>query len=248
MSFMHMDATTASVGLFEETIVIGNSTGPVNLRTLANNHTPAYNGTDNVLITYTIAGGVLITGAANGFDALITGSWSAGSIDLTLENAGTIRGGGGRGGNGAFTFGNGVNGGTGGDAINATVDLTVDNAGGVIEAAGGGGGGGSGGLSGEIERGGGGGGGGYPNGSGGTGRSIGGQNGSAGTTGGGGSGGSAGSGAGAGGGGGDVNANGAAGTAGNTGSPGGSGSRGFAVRKNGNTVTVTGGTVTGQQG
>jgi hypothetical protein len=246
---------------FVETIVIGNSTGPVDLRALANAHSPAYDGIADATITYTIASGIVVVGGAGGAHGIVTGSWPSGpTIDLTVENEGTVRGGGGSGGKGGNRGNqNGSPGLPGGDAFDCSFDLTIDNVGGLIQASGGGAGGG-GGLTkngGEpLNHGGGGGGGGFPNGGGGAGgvgdQGSNGAAGSPGTTGGGGAGGGGANTAGDGGNGGNVNVNGGNGTAATGGIGNGSGgsgaARGFAVRKNGNTVTVTGGTVTGQQG
>jgi len=246
---------------FTETIVITGS-GPVNLRTLADNHTPAYDGVGDATVTYTIANAIVLTGNANGGDALVTGSWPASAtISLTLENDGTIRGGGGRGSDGGWGGSdNGDPGLNGGDAISAQEDLTVDNSvgsGGLIQASGGGGGGGGGRTTGgpePIDLSGGGGGGGFPNGSGGAAGPFGPgkTDGADGTGSGGGAGGNGAGTAGDGGNGGNVNVDGVDGddaTGSGTLAFGGDGGlRGFAVRKNGHTVTVTGGTVTGQQG
>lgn len=252
---------------FNETIVIGSQAGPVNLRALANAHTPPYDGIGDATVVYTLAPGVLVTGAA-GQHGIDTGVWPSGSatIVLTVENEGTVRSGGGGGGKGGNNGNqNGSPGTNAGDAFNCQEDLTIDNApsaSGVIEAAGGGAGGGGGCTTsgGEpLNHGGGGGGGGFPNGAGGAGGGSApraGAPGAPGTTGGGGAGGGGSDGdgciAGDGGSGGNVNVNGAAGanaTGGQANASGGSGgARGFAVRKNGHTVTVTGGTVTGDVG
>jgi hypothetical protein len=245
---------------FTETIAI-TGTGPVNLRALADAFSPAYDGVGDATITFTIGSSITLTGNPGGGHGVDTGSWPAGAtIALTLENEGTIRGGGGTGGGGGNAPLNGAPGLDGGDALYCQEDLTVDNApsaSGTIEASGGGGGGGGGRTSGgpePFDYGGGGGGGGFPNGpagSGGSGDSSG-SAGSAGTTGGGGAGGGGASTAGDGGGGGNVNVNGSAGDAatgtGTNGGGGAAGIKGYAVRKNGHTVSVTGGTVTGTQG
>jgi len=253
---------------FTETIAITGSTG-VNLRNLADNHTPAYDGIADATITFTIGNSITLSGTAGGGGsgnaghAVDTGTWPTGAtIALTLENDGVIRGGGGGGGDGGSPFVsiNGQVGGDGGDAIYCQEDLTVDNSvgsGGTIQAGGGAGGGGGGAeypASEPIERGGGGGGGGFPNGGfgdGGAGASSG-ANGSAGTGGGGGGGGAGAGNAGNGGAGGNVNVvgtSGGNGTGSHTNGSGGSGgARGYALRKNGHTATITGGTVTGTQG
>ena len=233
---------------YTETIAITGS-GPKNLRSIANAHSPPYEGGD-ATITFTVAGGITITGNANGGDGLVTGSWPGGAtIDLTLDTTGTIRGGGGRGGNASSGGG-----GTGGDAINCTEDLDIQNQGGLIQSAGGGGGAGGRGEQPPVEPleyGGGGGGGASPNGSGGNGENtvnFDGADGNNGTTSAGGTGGLGASPHGGNGGqGGGYATNGAVGQTAEL--PGGAGgAQGFAVRKNGHTVPVTGGTVTGTVG
>ena len=249
------DAPTA----YNQTIAI-TGTGPVNLRTLADNHTTAYDGVGDATITYTVASGVTISGtagASNSGDAghaVNTGTWPAGAtINLTLQVTGTVRGGGGGGGKGGTGFSrNGQVGGDGGDAIYCQEDLTVTvNSGGKVQAGGGGGGGGAGAQHPSAEPApymGGGGGGGFPNGIGGTGYAT--------VSSGTGSGGGAGaSGAnpygGDGGSGGGANINGGLGynsTGDQTGTGGSGGTKGYAIRKNGHTVSVTNnGTITGTQ-
>lgn len=256
---------------YSATITIS-AANSVNLRTLADaNGYPGGDGT----ITFNHSG--ILTGdpGAHGID---TGTWPGGvTLSITLNNSGTIRGGGGAGA-GANGAGNGA------DAIYARTNLTINNAGGTIQ--GGGGGGGFGGAwrrsryDGECQVESvssyysGGGGGGFPNGLGAAafvepfGDPIGSAGaGSAGTVSGGGAGGAGGSAGtgrqtGSGGAGGGVAASGASGTAA-TGSEAagcppisefflvpaaGGGAAGYAVRKNGNTVTVTGGTIEGTAG
>jgi len=246
---------------FTETIAI-TGTDPVNLRALADAFTPAYDGVGDATVTYTLADSVTITGNPGGGHGINTGTWpSTATISLTLEIDGTVRGGGGTGGAGGNSgFANGNPGLDGGDAIYCQEDMTVTNSSsGLLEASGAGSGGGGGASYPSLEpidRGGGGGGGGYPNGTGGAGGTPGGgfdgTAGSAGTTGGGGAGGAGAGDAGDGATGGNVNVSGAVGdtatSSGFNGSGGIGGIRGYAVRKNGNTVTVTGGTVTGTQG
>jgi YD repeat-containing protein len=142
---------TVTPSAFAATIPITGA-GPVNLRALAN--TAGYDGARNATITFTVASGVTITGAAgainggNGGIAIDTGDWPSGfTISLALQNAGTIRGGGGGGGKGAGGDSSipgpiaGGNGGQGGDALYARLALTITNSG-TIQAGGGGGGGG----------------------------------------------------------------------------------------------------------
>lgn len=249
---------------FTATITISGA-GTQNLRTIAN--AAGYPGGD-ATITFVNSGTVTGDPASAGVD---TGTWPTGyAVSLTLNNTGTIRGGGGAG-----------NGGQGGDAVYARFALTINNAGGTLQAGGGGGGSGGTWRFTFYDAGGGidhincyysgGGGGGWPNGVGGgpfvesfgnpTGSA---GTGAAGTTGGGGAGGAggaAGSGrtTGAGGGGGGVAATGSTGAAA-TGTitnppieriiipPGSGGAPGYAVRKNGNAVTRTGGAVQGAEG
>lgn len=251
---------------FTATIAITGS-GPVNLRTLADS--AGYTGAQAATVHYTLASGVTITGAAgapNGGAGIDTGSWPTGGYSIALDIAisGIVYGGGGKGGQGAQGA-NAPSPGSGGDAINCQVPISiVVNSGGQVKAGGGGGGGGGGWVS-FNDVGGGGGGGGYPNGPGGAGglsdAGANGANGSVGTTSGGGAGGAGGSfsshtgGAGAIGGG--VAASGSTGsvaTGSATGgwakvSPASGAAPGNAIRKNGNTVTVTNnGTITGAVG
>lgn len=260
-SKMMLAGDLGSLNTYTETIPI-TGTGPVNLRTLADSHTPAYNGVDKTDITWTLDGAVFITGAFNG-DGIDTGVWPAAvTHSHELQITGTIRGGGGDGGDGGDGNGalDGGAGGNGGDAINCQEDIEIIvNSGGVVEAAGGGGGGGGGGEHDTgpppISYGGGGGGGGYPNGRGGD-AGAGDEPGTAGdpgTTGGGGLGGAGSDFGGVGGNGGNINADGSVGLPGEgkdgEGAGGAAGVKGFAIRKNGHSVPVTNnGTITGTQG
>jgi YD repeat-containing protein len=247
---------TPPPGPFTATIPISSS-GPVNLRTLAN--TAGYDGTKDAAILYTLASGVTLMGAANtnsgiGID---TGTWPGGfTIDLDLQISGNVYGGGGIGGIGAvIELLPSQPGGAGGDAIYCRVPIdVVVNTGGSIKSGGGGGGGGGGWYfptEGDMVSGGGGGGG-FPNGGGAA------NSGQSGTTSGGGAGGPVspptGRRGGAGGAGGGAAASGGGGTsaAGGGGAgwvtygPASGGAAGFAIRKNGNTVNVTNnGTITG---
>jgi YD repeat-containing protein len=255
---------------FNQTLQI-TGTGPVNLRTLADQ--AGYLGVTNATILFQVASGVTITGPAgapHGGVGIDTGTWPSASksISLALEISGRIYGGGGRGASSGLEP---LTAGTGGDAIfcQENIAITVKPTGQV--RAGGGGGGYGGGWEYSFENAedewetqflpGGGGGGGFANGPG----AGGGANGSASAGGAGGGGGSAGGGRvrGAGGAGGGAAATGAAGAVG-TGSAGcngantqcwngptapiGGGAPGYAVRKNGKTVSVTvesGGVVSG---
>jgi len=238
---------------FTATVQVSGS-APVDLRALAN--AAGYNGAPNANITFQVASGVTIIGAAGGGIGLDTGTWpTGGTLNLTLEVSGKIYGGGGGGGTGGAGLVNGSAGSAGGDAIFVRTPLSVVvNSGGEIKSGGGGGGGGGG------SRGppptntpvtGGHGGGGFPNG---VGPAAAGE----GTTGGGGAGSNGGSTsgatAGAGGAGGNAGSSGATGATGSTlsGPPafgGAGGAAGFAIRRNGNSVPVTNnGTIAGTQG
>jgi len=262
--------TGATPTPFNQTIAITGS-GPINLRTLADNHTPAYDGVGDATVVFQLANGVTITGnpgANNGGDGghgIDTGSWpQSPTIDLRLEIAGTSRGGGGGGARGGTGFGggNGNEGCLGGDGIYLQEPMVSGieiEATGVVEAAGGGAGGGGGRSTGgaePIDYGGGGGGGAFPNGgSGDGGPSLNpGSDGGSGGIGGGGAGGAGGGvgNAGDGGDGGDVNVTGAGGDgaigSGFLGAGGAGGTRGNAIRKNGHAATVVnGGTITGAE-
>lgn len=246
-------------GGFSATIAIIGP-GPVNLRSLAD--LAGYDGAQGATVTYTLASGVTITGAPGSGVGIDTGTWPGGfDIDLDLEIAGAILGGGGAGGQGAIGATNAGPAGSGGDAIYCRVPIDiVVNAGGVLRGGGGGGGGGGGfeRIDDLFSRHGGGGGGGYPNGPGGSSMAT---SGSAGTTSGGGAGGAGspsaeGHSGGAGGTGGGIAAVGGNGTNG-AGFPSGwirgqrslGGAAGYAIRKNGHTVNVTNnGTITGTVG
>ncbi|WP_052063891.1 hypothetical protein [Nitrincola sp. A-D6] len=84
-----------------------------------------------VSITVIVPVGVIIGGA--GATALTVGNFSLGST-ITLVNQGSIQG-----------FGGSINGGTGGDAINTSVPISIDNQGTIYGGGGGGGKGGDGG-------------------------------------------------------------------------------------------------------
>ena len=141
-----LQATVTVTGGFNQTIQI-TGTGPVNLRTLANN--AGYNGAQNATIIFQLGSGGTISGNsgaanANGGHAIDTGTWPSGgfAISLTLQVSGKAYGGGGGGGTGAGG-GPGLQGRTGGDAIYCQENLTVVvNTGGEVKAGGGGGGGG----------------------------------------------------------------------------------------------------------
>lgn len=242
---------------FVRTITISGS-GPVDLRSLAD--AQGYDGESPATITYVINAGTVITGASGGGAGVDTGSWPGGvAISLTLNNQGTIRGGGGSGGRGGDGGPSpGSSGDSGGAAINARVNLVVNNSGGLVQGGSGGGGGEAGHAkwvsadqAWEPWDGGGGGGGGWPNGGGGAGGTglFGGRNGSPGSSGTPASGGTSGDFGGTGGGPAAL-----AGTKGGnfitdfTTFGGSGGAAGAAIRKNGNSVTVTGGTVTGAVG
>ncbi|MBX3429716.1 MAG: RHS repeat protein [Hyphomonadaceae bacterium] len=262
---------------FNTTIQV-TGTGPVNLRTLADQ--AGYTGVTNATITFQVGSAVTITGASGAGMGIDTGTWPSAtkSISLTLQVSGKVYGGGGNGGQGAGSNGDASTGGTGGDAIYCRENLSVTvNAGGQVKSGGGGGGGGGGwrntimieGFPEISHRNGGGGGGGFPNGAGGPEGDYSGDYdfdvanpGNGGTTTGGGTGGSGGAGGGArttgaGGAGGGAAATGSAGVAA-TGTQDGThiklsnasgGAAGYAVRKNGKTVTVTNnGTITGTVG
>lgn len=244
-------------------------TGPVNLRTLANN--AGYNGAQAATVIFEVGSGVTITGtagAAGGFGgaggvAIDTGTWPTGTYSITLalvvNRGGLVRGGGGGGGRGGASAGGGADGGAGGDGVYCRLPMQVIvQCGGELRGGGGGGGGGGSytySLFPDEADGGGGGGGGAPNGAGGFGGAggsdggAGGSNGSAGTTNGGGARGDAGGNAGVGGNGGTYAT---AGVNGFTGwpNPGGAGgAAGYAVRKNGHSVSVTNsGTIAGAVG
>jgi YD repeat-containing protein len=249
---------------FNQTIQI---TGPVNLRTLADQS--GYTGATNATITFQVGSAVTVIaspGAAAGFGnsngaiAIDTGAWPSATkaISLTLQITGKVYGGGG----GGLSEQTPLGGGAGGDAIYCRENINVVvNAGGELKGGGGGGGYGGGwefsfvNSEGHWEtefRGGRGGGGGFPNGPGADG-------GTSGTTNGGGAGGPSGTaggghtrGAGGNGGGAGAAGNNGAAATGTPGcgpqgnqcwsgptSPGVGGAAGYAIRKNGKTVNVT---------
>lgn len=116
-----------------------------NLRTLA----VAAGWNESSQLVATISGGVIISSNATGTPALtIAGAFPGG---VTLNNAGTIVGMGGNGGNGGTYFGSpggGSVGSPGGTALSVSVATTVNNTG--VLAGGGGGGGGQNGYDGVI--------------------------------------------------------------------------------------------------
>ncbi len=253
---------------FVATINIPNTDGTVNLRSLAD--VAGYTGQSNATVTYNVPAGVNVVGLPglpNGGAAIDTGTWPTGfTIALTLNIAGNVVGGGGRGAPGTEGFGQ--NGGAGGDGVVVRTPFSggiTISPGGVLRAGGGGGGSGGAGIY-RTNLGtqyepeyvydvypSGGGGGGFPNGSGGAGAmgydyqynpafaSSAGQNGTGG--GGGAAGASFNGGAGPSGAGGGPGANGGAGGSNPNGGqptgPGYGGDAGLAVRKNGNEAAVT---------
>ncbi|MFZ5476300.1 MAG: MopE-related protein, partial [Myxococcota bacterium] len=90
--------------------------------------------TDPVRVEITVASGVTVSSASTGEPAFTTDGLAAGSI-VVLTNLGTIHG---RGGDGACGYGG--DGEDGGDAIEATVEVVIDNGSGAIYGGGGGGG------------------------------------------------------------------------------------------------------------
>lgn len=249
---------------FNQTLQI-TGTGPVNLRTLADQ--AGYLGVTDATITFQLGSAVTITGATGGGIGIDTGVWPSATkaISLTLQISGKVYGGGGTGGTSAEPPNSA---GAGGDAIYCRENMALAvNVGGQVRAGGGGGGYGGGWQwsfrdgEGQWEnafKAGGSGGGGFPNGTGANpGTTSGGGAGGAGQGGGGHPSGAGGSGGGA------ATAGSAGGAA--TGSvgcnfanticwnattpPGTGGAAGYAVRKNGKTVNVTNnGTISGTVG
>lgn len=259
---------------FNTTIQV-TGTGPVNLRTLADQ--AGYTGVTNATITFQVGSAVTIAALSGGI-GIDTGTWPSAtkSISLTLQVSGKVYGGGGQGGSPSTTAGSPA--GAGGDAVYCRENIAVTvNPGGQIKGGGGGGGWGGGwrtdtqdaeGQPLTIYRFGGGGGGGFPNGAGGVSGGPG-ASGVGGTTSGGGAGGAGGAGPGSGRTNGAGGAGGGSGASGTSGAAavgtescnlqgttchykmpsGGGGAAGYAVRKNGKTVTVTNnGTITGTVG
>jgi|JI81BgreenRNA_FD_contig_123_63178_length_6088_multi_8_in_1_out_0_1 YD repeat-containing protein len=233
---------TVNAAGFNQTLQITGS-GPVNLRTLANN--AGYTGNTNANIVFEVGNGVTLTGGSNGGIAIDTGTWPGApfsiSLALVVKTGGVVRGGGGNGGAGGSSP---VAGGSGGDAIHCRhpITITIDS-GAQVRGGGGGGGGGSSVFEGSPEpeyRPGGGGGGGAPNGIGGVGDSGAGNGGNGTLTSGGvgGSGASGGVNGGAGGGYGAIGSNGQGWFS--PSAPGGAGGvAGYCIRKNGHNVPVT---------
>lgn len=168
--------TVASLSAFTQTIQVTGS-GPVNLRTLADN--ASYSGSQNATITFEVGNGVTIMGDPGGGIGLDTGTWPSGytiSLSLVVKSGGAVYGGGGNGGAGGATWAEPASSGTpGGDAIYARVPIGVTVQSGGIIAGGGNGGEGGAGIDWwhpdyyDQYLGGGGGGGGFPNGYGGPG-------------------------------------------------------------------------------
>jgi len=231
---------TVNPNSFNQTLQV-TGTGPVNLRTLANN--AGYNGAQNANIVFEVSNGVTITGNGGGI-AIDTGTWPGAPYTITLslvvKTGGIVRGGGGSGGAGGVPG----NGGAGGDAIYCRVPISITIQSGAQVRGGGGGGGGASSVSEGFPepeyRPGGGGGGGAPNGSGGAGDS-GAGNGVGGTVSSGGMGGAGINGGVNGGAGGTYGAAGATGQGWlSPSAPGGTGgAAGYCIRKNGYNVPVT---------
>lgn len=157
---------TASAGSPDATarqIYIENNIANINLRTIHDSLFPAPTGVE--IVNVFILDDVTVSSTSTSTAALKTGSWAAGVV-LTLENKGRIQGKGGTGGEGD-NAGNNANGFSGGDSLEATYAITVDNTNGEIWGGGGGGGGGGYGQGGFAGGGGGGGGSGTTAGSGG---------------------------------------------------------------------------------
>lgn len=242
---------------FDETLTV-TATDPINLRTLADNHTTPYDGVGDA--TWHVTVDADITADSSTGYAIDTGDWPSGitlDLDLTIATGHKIRGRGGNGGNGGSNGNSGQNGDDGGDAIycREDIDITIESSAEVSGGSGGGGGGAAYHDDDEIDPpatdgGGGGGGGGWPLGNGGAGgtepegNGTNGGNATASAPGNGGGGHADGRGGGQGGNdnSGYIPESGDAGTSstGDYGQSGGSaGSAGYAIRHNGNTVNVT---------
>lgn len=118
----------------------------LNLRTLHDLQYPAPVGDE--VIQFIIQAGITIGSTSTSTKALRTGDWPAG-VSLSMDIHGRLRGKGGRGGNGSTAISdlNGGAGENGGDALEATYPITIDNADGKIWAGGGAGGAGGSGYS-----------------------------------------------------------------------------------------------------
>jgi len=98
-------------------------------------------------VNVTIGSGQVLGSADTSLPSLITGNWPAG-VTLNLLNNGSVIGAGGAGGAGGgantdINFGDGANGIEGGDAIDFTYDVNLENNGDIGGGGGGGGGGGA---------------------------------------------------------------------------------------------------------
>ena len=123
-------------------LTISSDTANYNIATALENPTTAKN------VILTINSGVKVYSNSTSQPALETGNLPSGST-VTIVNNGTIVGAGGNGGTGGHCYGTdctytGTPGGSGGNAVNTTVALTVNNTNGYIYGGGGGGGGGAG--------------------------------------------------------------------------------------------------------
>lgn len=141
----------------ERVIYIENPAWNLNLRTI---HDSLYaTPVSGDIVRFVVIAGVTVGSTSTTVKSMVTGSWPAGVV-LYLDNAGRIQGKGGIPGAGNNT-GVGAAGTVGGDALQATFAISIDNTGGEIWGGGGGGGGGGAevGLAGQHAGGGGGGGG-----------------------------------------------------------------------------------------
>lgn len=125
---------SGSAQLTERVIYIENNTYNLNLRTIHDSlYTPPTGGSPTERIRFILISGIIIGSASPSTPALVTGSWPAG-VTLTLTNLGRIQGAG-----GAAGYDQNKNGAAGGDALQATSALVLDNNGQIWGGGGGGG-------------------------------------------------------------------------------------------------------------
>jgi hypothetical protein len=147
---------TLDDGTGERVIYIENDALNLNLRTIHDSLYAAPDGTETV--RFIVIDGATVGSTSTATKAMVTGSWPSG-VALFLDNLGRIEGKGGNAGAGGSNS-NGTAGQPGGDALQATFAISIDNTGGEIWAGAGGGGGGGGDTTLTFYAGGGGGGGG----------------------------------------------------------------------------------------
>lgn len=125
----------------ERVIYIENDVLNLNLRTV---HDALFavpvGGSPGEVVRFIVLAGVFVGSSSAATPAMVSGTWPSG-VNLYLDNSGRIQGHGGAGGKGTTLLETSTVGAPGGDAIETTAALIIDNDSGEIWAGGGGGGG-----------------------------------------------------------------------------------------------------------